>query len=374
MKPLIIIAILSVLLISCEEQKNTDNTTISGNLTNLTEGTQVYLDYLTPTQLSTKDTAIVDGDGNYYFDYKIEQLGYYRLRINNENFINLIFNTDEQPVINANGSNLMDSYTIEGSPESNKLKQFQTAYKLNNWKQDSLGALYNSNRNDQDLFVKLQVAKFSAIADMKKVYVTLIDENPASLVSLAAVQQLDNKLAMDLYRKVDFALQQTIPNNPWSLDFHQKIEKMVSLYVGESAPDFTLNNTDGNAVSLSSLKGKVVLIDFWASWCRPCRAENPNVVKLYNKYKNKGFDVLSVSLDGMPRQQNAKQDWLNAIEKDGLIWKNHLSDLKGWKSSVVPQFNIEGIPFTLLVDKEGIIIGMNLRGQDLENKLTTIFK
>ena len=84
--------------------------------------------------------------------------------------------------------------------------------------------------------------------------------------------------------------------------------------------------------------------------------------------------MLSVSLDGMPRQQNAKQDWLAAIEKDGLVWKNHVSDLKGWKSSVVPQFNIEGIPFTLLVDEKGIIIGMNLRGMDLEKKLATVFK
>ncbi|PCI98828.1 MAG: hypothetical protein COB15_05180 [Flavobacteriales bacterium] len=374
MKQLFIVTILSVLLISCGEQNNSDNSSISGNLTNLNEGSQVYLDYLTPTQLFTKDTAIIDGSGNYHFNYKIEDLGYYRLRINNENFINLVFNVGETPIINGDGSNLMDSYTIEGSPESNKLKQFQIAYKVNNWKQDSLGALYNSNRNDQELFVKLQVSKFGAISEMKKVYMGLIEENPASLVSLAAVQQLDAKVAIDLYRKVDHALNKTIPNNPWFLDFHKKLESMVSLYVGEPAPEFTLNNTDGNPISLSSLKGKVVLIDFWASWCRPCRAENPNVVKLYNKYKNKGFDVLSVSLDGMPRQQNAKQDWLAAIEKDGLVWKNHVSDLKGWKSSVVPQFNIEGIPFTLLVDEKGIIIGMNLRGMDLEKKLATVFK
>ncbi len=373
MKQLFIITIVSVLLISCGEKSNSINSSISGNLTNLHEETYLYLDYLTPTQIITKDTTIIDDNGNYQFDYKIEQLGYYRLRINNKNFINLVFKPGEKPVINADGNNLMDTYTIEGSPESNRLKQFQTAYKINNWKQDSLGQVYENNRNDQELFKQLQISKFKSIAEMEKVFVDLIDQNPASLVSLAAVQQLETKLEIDLYRKVDYALEQQMPNNPWFLDFHKKIETIVNLYVGEPAPNFTLNDINGNPIALSSLKGKVVLIDFWASWCRPCRAENPNVVRLYNKYKNKGFDVLSVSLDGMPRQQNAKEDWLTAIQQDGLVWKNHVSDLKGWQSSVVPQFNIEGIPYTLLLDKDGIIIGVNLRGEDLANKLASIF-
>ncbi len=374
MKQLSILTIIVILLSSCGEQANLANSSVLGNLTNIEEGTQIYLDFLTPTQVITKDTSTIDGNGNYYFNSKIEQLGYYRLRINNENFINLVFDVNDKPIINGDGSNLMDSYTIEGSTESNKLKTFQDAYKANNWIQDSLGAVYENNRNDPELFRNLQIAKFSSISKMKQVYVDIIDENPGSLVSLAAVQQLDAKVASDLYRKVDHALGKTIPNDPWFIGFHEKLESMVSLYVGEPAPDFTLNDPDGNPISLSSLKGKVVLVDFWASWCRPCRAENPNVVKLYNKYKSKGFDVLSVSLDGMPRQQNAKQDWLTAIEKDGLIWKNHVSDLKGWQSSVVTQFNIEGIPFTVLIDKEGLISGINLRGPELESKLANVFK
>jgi len=372
MKKIILLLNLTILLFACESEQN-NNISVSGNITNMQEGDEIYLDYLSPKQLYTKDTATIDDDGNYSFSYRIETLGYYRLRINNINFINLVLNVNETPKINGDGENIMDTYTIEGSDESNKLKEFQLAYKTNNWKQDSIKQVYQSNPNNPILYAQLQQANIKAISKMNNTFIKLINENPGSLVSLAAVQQLDPKANSDLYKKVDEALAKTMNNSPWFTDFHKKVESMVLLLIGDPAPDFTLNNTEGNPISLSSLKGKIVLIDFWASWCRPCRAENPNVVKAYKKYNKKGFDVMSVSLDGMPRQQNAKQNWLDAIEKDDLIWKNHLSDLKGWSSSVVPMYGIEGIPFTLLIDKEGIILGKNLRGEALENKLAELF-
>jgi thiol-disulfide isomerase/thioredoxin len=376
MKKITLITILTVLLFSCggEQSVLEKNSSVSGNLTNLKEGSLIFLDYLTPQQLYTKDSAIVDKNGNYVFNYVIEELGYYRLRINNQNFINLVLKVDENPIINGDGNNLMDSYTIEGSIESNKLKQFNLAYKANAITQDSIGKVYQANPNNPNIFAQLQQAKFGAISKMNNTFISLINDDPASLVSLAAVQQLDPKASPDLYKKVDEALIKTMANNPWFTDFHKKVESMVELLIGKPAPDFTLNNTEGTPISLSSLKGKIILVDFWASWCRPCRAENPNVVKAYNKYSARGFDVMSVSLDGMPRQQNAKQNWLDAIEKDGLVWENHVSDLSGWNSSVVPKYGIEGIPFTLLIDKEGLILGKNLRGEELEKKLAEIFK
>jgi thiol-disulfide isomerase/thioredoxin len=129
-----------------------------------------------------------------------------------------------------------------------------------------------------------------------------------------------------------------------------------------------MNTPEGKLLKLSDLRGKVVLIDFWASWCGPCRKENPNVVRLYKKYEKQGFTILSVSLDEDP---NA---WKAAIQKDGLIWKNHVSDLKGWKSSMPALYGFEGIPFTVLVNKEGNIIGKELRGEVLEQKLSEVLK
>ena len=133
------------------------------------------------------------------------------------------------------------------------------------------------------------------------------------------------------------------------------------------APDIKLEDPNGNIIALSSLKGQVVLLDFWASWCRPCRQENPNVVAAYNKYKDQGFTVYSVSLD------EKKAAWQNAIEIDNLSWVNHVSDLKGWNSSAAALYGVQSIPSSFLIDANGVIIAQNLRGAALEQKLQEVF-
>jgi thiol-disulfide isomerase/thioredoxin len=148
----------------------------------------------------------------------------------------------------------------------------------------------------------------------------------------------------------------------------KKLESGKLLAEGKLAPDFTEFLTDGKKqMKLSDLKGKVVLIDFWASWCGPCRKENPNVVKTYEKYKNDGFTIMSVSLD------TDRAKWLAAIKQDNLTWPNHVSDLKGWSSQVGRLYEVGSVPFTVLIDKEGRIIKVNLRGEALEKELSKIF-
>ena len=162
---------------------------------------------------------------------------------------------------------------------------------------------------------------------------------------------------LKLYKKDELpAMSQMLEN---------KIKSMRGMEIGGEAPELTLNTPEGTPLSLSSYKGKIVLIDFWASWCGPCRRENPHVVELYKKYKNKGFDVLGVSLD------SNKDAWVAAIEKDGLAWK-HISDLGGWNSSAAKLYGVTSIPRTFLIDKEGKIIAKNLRGEQLTNKLKEI--
>jgi peroxiredoxin len=140
----------------------------------------------------------------------------------------------------------------------------------------------------------------------------------------------------------------------------------MGISIGSEAPEIALENASGEIISLNSLRGKVVLLDFWASWCRPCRAENPNVVKLYNKYKNQKFTVFSVSFD------QEKSKWLAAIKQDQLSWPNHVSELTGWKSTPGEKYGITSIPKTFLIDKNGVIIGYDLRGEALEKKISEI--
>lgn len=197
----------------------------------------------------------------------------------------------------------------------------------------------------------------------------LLMEQPASL---GVINFLQNNNVMDrdryLHVYIDAAkkAKDAWPELAQTKEFVGSVEKMKVTAVGQPAPEIALPDTTGQVVKLSSMKGKYVLVDFWAKWCGPCRQENPNVVRAFHKYKDKGFTVFGVSLD------RSKEDWIRAIHEDQLAW-THVSDLKYWQSEAAKTYNITGIPFSLLLDPNGVIIAKNLRGPALDKKLAEIF-
>lgn len=196
-----------------------------------------------------------------------------------------------------------------------------------------------------------------------------VREHPNSYFSVVAISEsVSSKFNVDEIEPLFLSINEKYRETYSGKAFAQRIEAARTIGIGKKAPDFTQNDPDGNPVSLSDFSGKYLLLDFWASWCGPCRQENPNLVKAYAAYKDKGFEILGVSLDN----QDGKEAWLNAIKKDGLTW-TQVSDLNSWNNEVARSYGVRAVPQSYLIDPQGIIVAQDLRGEALDEKLVEIF-
>jgi peroxiredoxin len=234
--------------------------------------------------------------------------------------------------------------------------------------------LVNSRKPDTaDIRYKQMMEEYTKLseASQKTAFERLNEFIKANPGSFAAIYLLDGYATRMELSELETSYELISPiykNTRQGTSIAKVIEARKITAIGKSAPDFAQTDTSGGTVKLSDFRGKYVLVDFWASWCGPCRAENPNLVKTFNRYKDKGFTVLGVSLD----QPGKKDAWLAAIHKDNLIW-TQVSDLEFWDNEVAILYGIKSIPSNLLLDREGKIIGKDLRGSDLEKKLTELF-
>ncbi|WP_257666365.1 TlpA disulfide reductase family protein [Parapedobacter tibetensis] len=192
--------------------------------------------------------------------------------------------------------------------------------------------------------------------------------NPSSIFAAEALRDVANTHPLSEIEPILANLSEEVRNLSMAKGLASRIEAEKTIQIGNIAPDFTQSDVDGNPISLSDFRGRYVLVDFWASWCAPCRAENPNLKKAYENHKDKGLEVLAVSLD----DQNTRGAWLKAIETDGLPWI-HVSDLKGWNNAVAVQYGVRGVPQNYLVDPEGKIVASNLRDERLHTVLEEVF-
>ena len=326
------------------------------------------------------DSSQIGKDGSFKINGTANEESLYSLRTDRSELPFAIFINDSKKItIDADLSKKTDVYTVNGSAASEALIAFEKKYVAQTQLMDQLANKYRNlsatKPNDSlsataiNSLKKTDSVQYEKTAkDLKEYAKSLLDKSTSS--------------ALTMYVLYFFAPD---PNNPKAVEFSSTemsdiITKASSQFPSNTAladwkktlrsnkaPDFTLSDTSGKAVSLSSFKGKYVLLDFWASWCRPCRIENPNVVAAYNQFKNKNFTILSVSLD------NNRQAWLKAIRDDGLTW-NHVSDLKGWNSEVAAVYRVQGIPYNFLLDPNGNIVAENIRGQELFNALNEYVK
>ncbi|MGV3639656.1 MAG: redoxin domain-containing protein [Adhaeribacter sp.] len=344
----------------------TEGYTIQGKLQNATSG-DIYLSELGEQQFVFRDTAQVGADGSFAFSGKDADPGIYRISLSDKNMFLLVIDTPRIEV-EADARDLRKTFVVKGSPETGILKQLLGQMDGMQQQGASLEQRFRAAQaaGKEDSMAVLQ-EKFMALqSDNNKQVKRIIRNNANSFVATFATASLVNP-------EEDFAFADSMaaifekskPESPFTKSLLTRLGALRSTAVGTAAPDISLPSPEGKEVALSSLKGKYVLVDFWASWCGPCRQENPNVVRMYNKYKDKGFEIFGVSLD------ENREKWLKAIAMDKLTWP-HVSDLKGWNSAAAQLYNIQAIPQTVLLDKEGKIIAKNLRGKALEDKLASL--
>lgn len=226
-----------------------------------------------------------------------------------------------------------------------------------------------SNSRDTAAVESLREEFFDLQEKMKTFNVDYVKENPNALISALVLENLLRTKAVpveDVQSMYD-ALDPEIKNTKPGKNIDEQLKKTKSTEVGQVAPDFSAPTPDGDLLALGDVKNKVTLIDFWAAWCKPCRLENPNIVSVYEKYKDKGLNVVGVSLD------TKAEDWLKAIEKDGLAW-NHVSNLKRFQDPIAKLYNINAIPAAFLLDENGVIVAKNLRGPALEEKVAELLQ
>ena len=389
MKRFFLLIMASVLLLACNKTEKS-NFNISGNIKNAS-GEMIFLYKLIANKLAVIDSLQVEEDGEFAFSGRIEEIEFIEFGFpNSQDIISLLVSPNENIKVDADALNFLDTYSLSGSKDSELMQQLSRQMRKTAKIVDSLSSFYMQNQEIVEIdSMKKNLDKLYTLT-IRRQYrfsTNFLKKNKNSLSTLWALYQhyADNQPVISLQRdfvyfaQADSILSKRYPNSKLVKNFHRTISKQKQqmanhrqqkrqIKIGMQAPELISKTPDKREIALSSLRGKYVLIDFWASWHKACQAENENFRQIYKKHKRKNkFEILQVSLDFL------QQDWEEAIAKEKLNWLN-VSDLKQWKSESAILYNVKAIPANFLVSPTGKILATNLYGKQLSQKLDSLMR
>jgi peroxiredoxin len=376
MKKIIFIGVVAALLTACEQKKH-GAFVITGSVENAAGKKLTLIEVpFASDQPVVLDSATLKDKGTFTLKGRANEEGIYRLAIENGPDVILI-NDNDNIKVNVDVNDYRN-YKVEGSPASESLHQLFENYRA---KDSSLSATFTqldtlqAKTGNDSLVRALEIKKKYELSSLNNLIKDFVSKSKSPAAIFYAIGLGSRTLKQEELQPLADASAKKFPEHSGlariksMLAVKAPAENASKSYalLNQQAPNLTMPDVNGKPVSINNFRGKYVLVDFWASWCQPCRQENPNVVAAYNQFKNKNFTILGVSLD------EDKAAWQKAITKDNLTW-NHMSDLKQWESEAVKAYGLEGIPFNVLIDPQGKIIASGLRGEELERKLGEVLR
>lgn len=359
-----IIVLVSVLLAACSSN---NGFVIEGTITG-SDAKTVYLEKITG-QTAIIDSFQIGENGKFKFVGSTETEGIYRLNFSNIRAIDLLVDNSSNIELNVDAKKSMDQYELKGSNTSLEIQKINKilydTYKVVEDLQNQFAACQNLP-NAEEIGAGIEKKYNETMENQTSEIKAFIGTSNNMLVDFYALSYLNIDDNYDFINTIVNEHKDKLSSTEYTKQYAGKFAEYANIAIGSVAPEINLKDPSGKEIALSSLRGKVVLIDFWASWCGPCRKENPNNVKLYNEFKNKGFEIYGVSLD------KTKEDWTKAIMEDKLTWV-HVSDLKYWSCAAAATYKVESIPATFLIDRDGKILAKNLRGEELNAFVNKLF-
>jgi len=380
MRKIVLSVLVISLLASCKE-KDSKTFTVSGVLHNAPSKV-VYIEEsdITNGKKTLKDSSVITADGKFSISLNATKDAVYNLLLQNDvsQFVTII-NDASKINVDADFNKRSDFYNVTGSKASKSIQEYLA--KISGMQRDRLNIYFQidsiqRNSGDSAMAQSLNKQEKQISNEEKKYTQQTVQQATNSSLALFILSTYQGMARDQNFRVNGFTDSEIVallsdmlnkfPERTDIAGIRNSVESTIpkTIWVGKTAPEISLPDTEGRTVKLSSFRGKYVLVDFWASWCGPCRNENPNVVQAFNQFKNKNFTILGVSLD----RPGQKENWIKAIKDDNLTW-THISDLKYWQSEVVSVYQFGGIPFNVLVDPDGKVVAENLRGNALEQKL-----